>query len=146
MGPLNFHETQRQNQAIQEQNRALLELQRRGQVTERFTRAIDQLGQPGREKLDVRIGGVYGLEQMARDSAELHWPIMEVLAAYLREHARAGPDVEPAADTQKPLPADQQAIEVGFKIDHPRRCPPVFSPGSRRCQWHRAGLRPLARL
>jgi uncharacterized protein YjbI with pentapeptide repeats len=80
VGALNFRETSRQN-------RAVLELQRRGQVTERFTKAIEQLGQRGDEKLDVRIGAVYALEQIARDSAELHWPIMEVLTAYLREHA-----------------------------------------------------------
>jgi uncharacterized protein YjbI with pentapeptide repeats len=110
VGALNFRETQRQNRAIQEQNRAVLELQRRGQVTERFTRAIDQLGQQGPERLDVRIGAVYALEQIARDSAELHWPIMEVLTAYLREHARARPDVEESADTEKRLPADHQAI------------------------------------
>src|SRR5262249_8013579 len=86
VGALNLRETSRQNRAVQEQNRAVLELQRRGQVTERFTRAIDQLGQQGPEKLDIRIGAVYALEQIARDSAELHWPIMEVLTAYLREH------------------------------------------------------------
>src|SRR5262245_56819679 len=40
VGALNFRETQRQNRVIQEQNRALFDLQRRGQVTERFTRAI----------------------------------------------------------------------------------------------------------
>jgi len=66
----------------------------RAQVTERFTRAIDQLGS---EKLDVRIGAVYALEQIARDSAELHWPITEVLKAYLREHAQPGRDLEAAA-------------------------------------------------
>jgi uncharacterized protein YjbI with pentapeptide repeats len=81
-------------------------VQWRAQVTERFTRAVDQLGS---EKLDVRIGAVYALEQIARDSADLYWPIMEVLTAYLREHARAGPDVEKSTDTEK-LPADQQAI------------------------------------
>jgi Pentapeptide repeats (8 copies) len=104
---LNLRETSRQN-------RAVLELQRRGQTTERFTRAIEQLGQQGPEKLDVRIGGVYALEQIARDSDELHWPIMEVLTAYLREHAPSaarGP-AEGAADNTpwRPLPADHQAI------------------------------------
>jgi ABC-type multidrug transport system fused ATPase/permease subunit len=97
VGVLNFRETSRQNRAIQEQsrrvleetqrqNQAVLDLQRRGQVTERFTRAIEQLGQRGDDRLDVRIGAVYAQEQIARDSAELHWPIMEVLTAYLRGH------------------------------------------------------------
>jgi hypothetical protein len=76
VGALNFRETSRQN-------RAVLEVQRRGQVTERFTRAIEQLGQLGPEKLAVRLGGIYALEQIAMDSEELHWPVMEVLTAYV---------------------------------------------------------------
>ena len=102
---LNLRETSRQN-------RAVLELQRRGQTTERFTRAIEQLGQPGPEKHDVRIGAVYALEQIARDSAELHWPIMEVLTAYLREHAPVRALANAATDDSGPksLPADHQAI------------------------------------
>ncbi len=84
---LSFRETSRQNRAVNE-------LQRRGQVTERFTRAIDLLGQRGTDKLEVRIGAVYALEQIARDSAELHWPIMQVLTAYLREHAPNYPAID----------------------------------------------------
>jgi hypothetical protein len=89
---------------------SMLELQRRGQATERFTHAIEQLGS---EKVDVRIGAVYALEQIARDSGELHWPIMEVLTAYLREHASAPVSpygVELADIEAKPMPADHQAI------------------------------------
>ena len=58
-------------------------------MTDRFNKAIDQLGQQGPDKLDVRIGAVYALEQIARDWAELHWPVMEVLTAYLRQHSPA---------------------------------------------------------
>jgi len=101
---LNFRETSRQN-------RALLELQRRGQLAERFTRAVEYLGQRGDEKLDVRIGAVYALEQIAQDSADLHWPIMEVLTAYLRQHARAEPDIDAPADgAERRPPSDHQAI------------------------------------
>ena len=56
-----------------------------GQITERFTRAIDQLG--ATERLEIRLGGIYALERIARDSEKDHWPIMEVLTAYVREHA-----------------------------------------------------------
>jgi hypothetical protein len=62
------------------------ELDRAGQITERFTRAIDQLGN---ESLDVRLGGIYALERIARDSAEDHPQVMEVLAAYVRQNAPA---------------------------------------------------------
>ncbi len=111
VGALNFRETSRQN-------RAVLELQRRGQVTERFTRAIEQLGQHGDDRLDVRIGAVYALEQIARDSEELHWPIIEVLTAYLREHAPAAARTLPDALRKQP-PADHQAIAT---VIGRRRC------------------------
>jgi hypothetical protein len=55
-----------------------------GQLTERFTRAIEQLGN---ENLDVRLGGIYGLERIARESAVDHGPIVEVLTTYVREHS-----------------------------------------------------------
>jgi len=41
------------------------ELTEQGQVTDRYTKAIEQLGS---DKLDVRIGGIYALERIARDS------------------------------------------------------------------------------
>jgi hypothetical protein len=46
--------------------RRTLELTEQGQVTDRYTKAIEQLGS---DKLDVRIGGIYALERIARDSA-----------------------------------------------------------------------------
>lgn len=42
-------------------------LSRQGQVTERYANAIAQLGE---DKLDVRLGGIYSLERVARDSPE----------------------------------------------------------------------------
>jgi len=57
-----------------------------GQITEHFTRAIDQLGEEGKEKLPVRLGGIYALERIAKDSEKDHWAIMEVLTAYIREN------------------------------------------------------------
>jgi ABC-type nickel/cobalt efflux system permease component RcnA len=62
-----------------------VEVAQEGQITERFTRAIEQLGD---EKLAVRLGGIYALERIARDSERDHWPIMEVLTAFVRENAR----------------------------------------------------------
>lgn len=57
---------------------------REGQITERFGRAIDQLGS---DKLDVRLGGIYSLERIARDSRRDYRPIVEVLTAYVRTRA-----------------------------------------------------------
>jgi hypothetical protein len=53
-------------------------------ITDRLTHAIDQLGN---DKVDVRIGGIYALERLAKDSAS-DWPaIGEILAAFIRAHA-----------------------------------------------------------
>jgi uncharacterized protein YjbI with pentapeptide repeats len=57
---------------------------RERQLTERFMRAVDQIGHPA---LDVRLGGIYSLERLARESSEHHGPIIEILAAFVREHA-----------------------------------------------------------
>jgi len=65
-------------------------LNREGQITERFTRAVEQLAND--EQLDVRLGGIYALERIARDSATHYEPVMEVLTAFLREHSRTRPE------------------------------------------------------
>ena len=65
-------------------SRRQLNLAQQGQITERFTRAIDQLGS---DHLDVRLGGIYALERIARDSPDDHATIGEILTAYIRTHA-----------------------------------------------------------
>jgi uncharacterized protein YjbI with pentapeptide repeats len=84
------------------------ELQREGQITERFTRAIDQLGD---EKLDVRLGGIYALERIAKSSADDHGPIMEVLTAYVREHAPWPPRPAKEAESAQDREPDKDANE-----------------------------------
>ena len=64
-------------------------LNRTGQITERFTKAIGQLGD---DKVEIRLGGIYALEQIAKEPGSNHHPqIMEVLTAYVRERAPALP-------------------------------------------------------
>jgi uncharacterized protein YjbI with pentapeptide repeats len=70
---------ERQVQIGQEQLRVAQE----GQITERFTRAIEQLGS---DKMAIRLGGIYALERIANDSDKDYWTIMETLTAFLREN------------------------------------------------------------
>ncbi|MYC14195.1 MAG: pentapeptide repeat-containing protein [Gemmatimonadetes bacterium] len=63
--------------------------------TELFTKAVEQLGAvrevPGKEPepaLEIRIGAIYSLERLAKDSERDYGPIIETLAAYIREHCR----------------------------------------------------------
>jgi hypothetical protein len=67
-----------------------LQVNREGQITDRFTRAIDQLGKTddkGNKRLEIRIGGIYALGRIAKESKEDYWPIMEILTAYVRQNA-----------------------------------------------------------
>ena len=82
-------------QAVEAAKRTV-ELTEQGQVADRYTKAIEQLGS---DKLDVRIGGIYALERVARDSPKDHPTVMEVLAAFIRRHSREPwpPPAEPGA-------------------------------------------------
>jgi uncharacterized protein YjbI with pentapeptide repeats len=66
----------------------------RGQITDRYSKAIEQLGQSGAKSIDLRLGGIYALEQIAKDSADWHQPVMEVLSAFVRQHAAGVPPPE----------------------------------------------------
>jgi hypothetical protein len=69
-----------------------------GQITERFNKAIDHLGD---ETLAVRMGGIYALARIAADSARDAATIVEIFASFVRE-ATAG--------TTTLTPADVRAI------------------------------------
>ena len=78
-------------------------ISREGQVTERFTRAVDQLGS---EHLDVRLGALYALGRIARDSPGDRRTIAEVLTAYIRQRA-PWPPTQPG-QYRADWPLDQQ--------------------------------------
>lgn len=82
---------------------AAVRLSEESQRLERFTRAVGQLAD---ERLEVRLGAIYGLEQLAADAARHHWPAMEVLCAFLRERAAWDAERPPAPR----LPTDVQAV------------------------------------
>ena len=63
-----------------------LKVSQEGQFTERFTRAIEQLGN---EKMEIRLGGIYALERIANESDKDYWPIVEILTAYVVKNSPA---------------------------------------------------------
>jgi len=86
-----------------------------GQITERYTRAIDQIGS---DKVDVRVGGIFALERIARESRRDRAPVSYVLAAFIRHHSELENAVNPQAapiayagyvDPAARPPADVQA-------------------------------------
>ena len=74
------------------------ELARRDHVAELFNRAVGQLTH---EKLEVRLGAVYTLRQIAHDFPDLSQPTFELLSTYLRESVRDYGDAEPPIDVRE---------------------------------------------
>jgi hypothetical protein len=95
------------------------------QVTERFTRAIDQLGatdDDGKPQLEIRLGGIYALERIARDSPERDYStVMEVLTAYVRENAPWPPksSKSPERDFIKPPERGSVSISASNEATEP---------------------------
>jgi len=61
------------------------ELSSEGQVTNRFSTAVVLLKD---DDSSVRLGGLYALERIAKDSPKDHATIMDILAVYIRERSR----------------------------------------------------------
>jgi hypothetical protein len=72
---------------------AQADLARRAHVTELFNRAVGQLRDPN---LEVRLGAIYVLREVAKDFPDLSNPVFELLQAYLRAgNIDYGDDVPP---------------------------------------------------
>src|SRR4029453_444491 len=107
-----------------------LQVNREGQITERFTRAIDQLGND-KGQLDVTLGGIYALERIAKDSPADRATIVEILTAYVRREAAwppraADPVAEAApldelASLQERCPGVQAAMTVLCRMPSDKR-------------------------
>ncbi|MFJ4467167.1 pentapeptide repeat-containing protein [Streptomyces sp. NPDC089424] len=65
-----------------------LQIGRRGQITQRFTAAVEQLGSSSPE---VRLGAVFALEHIAHDSPDDRVTIAEVLCAFLKRTGTSDP-------------------------------------------------------
>ncbi|OEJ23141.1 hypothetical protein AR457_37895 [Streptomyces agglomeratus] len=59
-----------------------------GQITDRYTKAVENLGD---DAMDVRLGGIYALQRIMEDSPRDHPTIANVLATYVRTHASKPP-------------------------------------------------------
>jgi hypothetical protein len=88
------------------------ELSRRGQFTDRFSKAVGQLGES--DKLDLRLGGIYALERLAQESPHEHGSIVQILTAYIRSRAPVQRDSNPSSEqadtTDTRVPVDIQAV------------------------------------
>jgi Pentapeptide repeats (8 copies) len=119
-----------------------IQVTREGQITDRFTRAIDHLGS---DKLDVRIGGIYALERIAVNSPADRASVTRILTAFVREHAPwlVGSDdglVHPTPTVDEKLPwLSNRANDVQAAMHVISRRP--WHPGEPRLLLTRSDLR-----
>jgi len=64
---------------------AQFRLTREGQITDRYAKSVELLGDG---KAEIRIGAIYALERIARDSPADRETVAELLTAFVREHTR----------------------------------------------------------
>jgi hypothetical protein len=121
--------TWQQLETDRRQLRQQLDLAGQERAGDRFARALDQLGS---EQLDVRLGGIYGLERVAVRAAQglpagaagayrppeadaVAWPsqdrvqVFEILAAYVRTYSHRPPVGPASAPTLQVRQADVHA-------------------------------------
>jgi hypothetical protein len=134
--------------ADRQQATATQELTRQGQASERFTRAIDQLTS---DQPEVRLGGIYGLEQIAQQAPDNRLAVAEVLVAFLHRSSTRGA----ATPTGQPVDATARPGEPLLRVRAPevqaaltvlvRRRPLVTDPHWTCATWTSAGRISAAR-
>jgi hypothetical protein len=111
------------------------------QVTERFAKAVEQLGN---DNIHIRLGAIYALERIANDSDKDYWQVMEILTAYVRERA----PYPPKNENNQPLWAATLSIHRSESESTPANVSPVttdiqavLTVISRRTKRHRLSKR-----
>ncbi|MFM6405520.1 MAG: pentapeptide repeat-containing protein [Microcystis sp.] len=92
-------------------SQAEIQLTQQRLITERFSKAVEQIGNP---KEEVVIGGIYSLERIAKDSPKDQWTIMEVLTSYIRKNS--------------PIPSNIQQLEPEERQKALEKLPSVSIP------------------
>ncbi|MER5197771.1 pentapeptide repeat-containing protein [Streptomyces sp. NPDC002755] len=95
------------------------DISREGQVTERYVAAIHLIAS---ENTTEQLGGIYSLERIMRDSVKDHNTVVEVLAAFIRQHAKPSPDntysgdpVQAALDVLARRPEREEPFEIDLR-------------------------------
>jgi hypothetical protein len=101
-----------------------IQLSESQQETDRFTRAVEELGA---NNFALRLGGIYSLQKLARDSPQEDDAVIELMLAYLhRNHpvvSRAGRMWEGVAcftTKHRPLADTQAALDVILSLAPPQ--------------------------
>jgi uncharacterized protein YjbI with pentapeptide repeats len=105
------------NQQWETANKAQM-VAEQGLITDRFTKAIGQLGEirtvthkgetTTEPNLEVRLGGIYVLSRIAKDSERDRVPTVEILCSYIRQNSG---EIEARSYNQNEFPAFSEWIQ-----------------------------------
>lgn len=79
-----------------------IKISEQGQITERFTRAIEQLGS---DKLFLRVGAIAALERIGHDSQDDVLTVLNLLSGFVREN-RSAAETDYVEASTAPVPLD----------------------------------------
>jgi hypothetical protein len=120
--------------------REALTISNEGQVTDRFSTAVEQISS---DSIVLRLGGVYALERIGKDSARDYLATMDVLTAFLRQRTGMAVDSEAASScsnrTGPPAVDVQAALDVIARRDISKD-PPPNPEVERDWSWNLSGL------
>jgi hypothetical protein len=86
-----------------------LQINKEQQITDRFSQTIGNLGS---DKLEVRLGGIYALERLGRQSPSEYWMTIEILTAFVRERSTLTPEPSPPLGVGVDLPKQHRKPSV----------------------------------
>jgi hypothetical protein len=133
--------------------------QKEGHLTDRISKAVEQLGaektvkRDGSEEtvpnIEVRIGGILSLERIAQDSTAYdhgrdHVRCMEILCAYIRENAPASGAKDHSFGDWEPLKDDPTAEERAAHLEKRKARFGLLFTDSQVYQWARKLPEPRA--
>ena len=110
---------------------------RQRRITESYAKATEQLGS---DKIEVRLGGIYTLERISKESPDDYWTVMETLTAFFSQgspqesrqyawghlgivgsdHRRCGrPDSPLEARHRRSAPRSRNGLAIGLASHQP---------------------------
>jgi hypothetical protein len=95
---------------------------REGQITDRYTKAVEQLGST---KRDVRTAAIYALERISTDSPRDRTTIRDVMAAFVREHDPAVTTKDDKLPTEPDTDVHAALAVLGRRPTDPVQAPPL---------------------
>jgi Pentapeptide repeats (8 copies) len=120
-----------------EAGRLQLKAMEDGQITTRYTEAVKQLGDKGND--DIRIGGIYALQRIARDSARDLPAVVALLSAFVRRSAPRKADEGPPETI--PLFVQAPDVEIALRVLAELGGADLHSTNFRGANLHSADLR-----